>query len=103
MNNAGRMTTTARRDIGACSLEPDRKAWVRGLRTDVFAWASRPPKGMKTEAVGSRSIEAPVAAEVGIALDELRPKMCLIWNARVELISVRCCFDSTVARDGAYS
>jgi len=35
MNNAGRMTTTARRDIGACSLEPDRKAWVRGLRTDV--------------------------------------------------------------------
>jgi hypothetical protein len=30
-----------------------------------------------------------VAAEVDIALDELRPKMCLIWDARVELISVR--------------
>ena len=57
MNNADRMTATARRDIGACFLSPTDKRGSGVLRTDVFPWASRPPKGMKTEAVGSRSIE----------------------------------------------
>jgi len=35
MNNAGRMTTTARRDIGACSLSPTDKRGSGVLRTDV--------------------------------------------------------------------
>jgi hypothetical protein len=33
MVGAGRMTATARTDIGA--VKPDCEAWVRGLRTDV--------------------------------------------------------------------
>jgi hypothetical protein len=35
LGGAGRMTATARADIGARCQKPDREAWVRELRADV--------------------------------------------------------------------